>query len=99
MSTTPRTDAAINASVGERGVYEELDRMTLLARTLEHECNRLREERSKFDAAHDWDAAMRENERLREVLTEADEALTEMGWHTDRGLLQRIRAALGDVAH
>jgi hypothetical protein len=35
-----------------------------------------------------------EIKRLRAVLKDADETLTEMGWHTDRGLLQRIRAAL-----
>lgn len=40
-----------------------------LARTLERENAKLREERGKFDAAHDWDGAMGENAKLR-----ADEA-------------------------
>lgn len=32
------------------------------------------------------------------ILLEADEALTDMGWHTDRGLLNRIRTVLDLVA-
>lgn len=40
---TPRTDAAINATIGDRGVYEELERMTALARELERENARLAE--------------------------------------------------------
>jgi hypothetical protein len=31
---------------------------------------------------------------VREALQEVDEILTEQGWHTDRGLLMRVRAAL-----
>lgn len=34
---TPRTDAVINATRDERGVYDELDRMTALAKSLERE--------------------------------------------------------------
>jgi hypothetical protein len=34
-------------------------------------------------------------EQMRAVLVDADDALTDMGWHTDRGLLERIRAVLG----
>jgi hypothetical protein len=38
---------------------------------------------------------------LERQLREVDEALTEMGWHTDRGLLERVRSALapGGPAH
>jgi predicted house-cleaning noncanonical NTP pyrophosphatase (MazG superfamily) len=44
-------------------------------------------------------AAAVERERvLREALSEADETLTEMGWHTERGLLGRIKAALSSPA-
>jgi hypothetical protein len=38
--------------------------------------------------------AERRSAALEEALREADEVLTEQGWHTDRGLLFRVRAAL-----
>lgn len=31
---------------------------------------------------------------LRAQMQEVDEVLTDLGWHTDRGLLERVRAAL-----
>ena len=33
-------------------------------------------------------------DELREALAEVDETLTELGWHTDRGILMRVRSAL-----
>lgn len=38
---------------------------------------------------------LRQDTRL--LLEEIDEALTGLGWHTDRGILQRVRAALANT--
>ena len=48
------------------------------------------------DAQH-WLKLMADHDmmiRQRALLEEIDEALTEMGWHTDRGILQRVKELL-----
>jgi hypothetical protein len=38
-----------------------------------------------------------ERDRLLEVLKEVDEILTNMDWHQDRGILQRVIAAIAEI--
>jgi len=49
------------------------------------------------DAATALAAREQEARALRDALREVDEILTEAGWHTDRGLLFRVRAALAAI--